>query len=659
MESPQDTHSTAPNNQPAPQDVVPRYHLPDDWSGKGACPVCRTPGRLSVQHQDVAPDRMLCGACGTAFEVEGAGARIRLAAAPPALAARTAGLLNAWLAPAELLLVLERPTPDSAGSPFEPLAAALSTSPASPASLPAVPLAATVNPAGTLARPPAPKMANGAQTASEAEPGTEDWFASLAAVIGGTLPASQLSDAVLADELERALLGRSDDDVSRSPAAVVRGDVAPSAARAPVVATGSATRVESAPAPSVSAGVTNYKLPLTPPAAPEPKTADQVLAEAIATLSAPLAPPPATPAPLPVESAPAVTPAYRAPRDGSLGSADSQPTAAPAAITDYQMPLAAAAALVPSTASVPVVPAPPAISGPPPSRRELSERAWKLHEMGNSLNAIRSTLESSGATLEDNRAIMEKLIALEQARHERFQRTLQWALLGGLTVVFVLLAIAIVISSLASPSAPAANATPRLTALASAALTTPGAGTPVPAGTQLAPTPTLAYSPIIAIINGLLPGDVKLANGPTPGPAPTSATQTGQFAVTPTLSSPDLATRVANSTGLPAWVATLVPNAITAINVPTPSVDPKGPAGAPCPATSAQASALFGGPAGSWSFNHQEQGWILILAGAPTSIRVPAGMSAGYLVIGKTLEMRTTQGPATVNNVNFIAVSCQ
>ena len=68
---------------------------------------------------------------------------------------------------------------------------------------------------------------------------------------------------------------------------------------------------------------------------------------------------------------------------------------------------------------------------------------------------------------------------------------------------------------------------------------------------------------------------------------------------------------------------------------------------------------MFGGPAASWSFDRQEHDWILILADKPASIRVPANMSAAFLVIGQTLEMRTTCGPATVNNVNFIAVSCQ
>ncbi len=645
MESPQDTRPAAPENQSAPPDVVPRYHLPDDWSGKGACPVCRTPGRLSVQHQDVTPDRMLCGACGTAFEVESAGARIRLAAAPPGLAARTAGLLNAWLSPAELLLVLERPTPVGSSSPFEPVAAALNASPVSPA------LAAS------------PKPANGARTAPDAEPGSEDWYASLAAVLGGTLPVSPPPNAVLADELERALLGPSDKSAGVPPTAVVAGDgLAPVAPAAnPATITNYHLPIS---APDVSAADINYQrmpptsasgLPLTPSAQSEPGTADQVLAEAIATLSAPVAPaaPPAAPTPLPAASQPVAPPETALP---PAGISAAQPTPGPSVnvgVTNYQY-------LPPVSASgLPLSPTPPVISGPLPSRRELAERAWKLHELGNSLKSIRSTLETSGGTPDDIQVIMEKLITLEQGRRARFQRTLQWAAIGGLTVVFVLLAIAIVISSLASPSAPAATAAPRLTLVGSAAppLDTPGAGTPN--GTQLPPTPTLAYSPIIAIINGLLPGDVKLANGPTPAPALSSAALGGLSPATPAFSSSDLATRLANSTGLPAWVATLVPSAITAINVPTPNVDPKGPPSAPCPATSAQASALFGGPAGSWSFNHQEQGWILILADRPTSIRIPDGMSGGYLVIGDRLEMRTAQGPATVNNVNFIAVSCQ
>lgn len=577
---------------------------------------------------------MVCGACGTSFEVESAGTRIRLAAAPPALAARTAGLLDAWLTPAELLLLLERATPASPGSPFEPVAAALTASP--PATTPAALPPAASSQARPPAAPRASKSANRAPTAPDAEPGTDDWFASLAAVIGGTSPVNPPSDAVLADELERALLGRPESEIGAAAHAVVAGDIdaplVPAATLAPA-------------APRDAALLAAILAPV------EPKTADQVLAEAIAALSAPIVPAalPAAPTPLPDVNPPVAPP----------GASQPSATAAPTdPIANYQLPISpgATTALVPSAANVPVAPAPPAISGPPSSRRELAERAWKLHELGNTLNSIRSTLEGSGGTPDDIRVIMEKLIALEQARRARFQRNLQWALAGGLTVVFVLLAIAIVISSLASPSAPAPTAAPRLTAVGSAA---PGPGTPTPAGTRLLPTPTLAYNPIIAIINGMLPGDVKFANGPSPTPAATSAVLGSLFPATPTLSPQDLATKVANSSGLPSWVATLVPSGITVLNVPTPSVESKGPPSAPCPTTSAQASALFGGPAGSWSFSHQEQGWILILADKPTSIRIPDGMSAGYLVIGETLEMRSALGPATVNNVNFIAVSCQ
>src|SRR5258707_9754534 len=137
--------AAAPESQsPA---ISPRYHVPDDWSGKGACPLCRTPGQLRVQHQDVAPDRILCGACGAAFEVASAGARIRLAVVPPALAANTAELVDVWLMPAELLARAERATPL------------------------------------------APKPANGHSLEADAQPGGEDRLATLSAAIGGVLPA--------------------------------------------------------------------------------------------------------------------------------------------------------------------------------------------------------------------------------------------------------------------------------------------------------------------------------------------------------------------------------------------------------------------------------------------------------------------------------------
>src|SRR5260221_3509166 len=170
---------------------------------------------------------------------------------------------------------------------------------------------------------------------------------------------------------------------------------------------------------------------------------------------------------------------------------------------------------------------------------------------------------------------MSKLDALEQARHERFRRTVRRALAIGVLVVFVLLVAAIVLGSLTTSPVPAARATV-------AASGSPRVGTPGPNDTPGAvatePAATLVYNPIIALINQLIPGDVKLTNGPTPPPAPTSSVLGALFPVTPsaTLSAQDLATEAARKSGLPSWVATLVPNGVTLLNVPTPGVDPSG-----------------------------------------------------------------------------------
>jgi hypothetical protein len=618
---------------------MPRYHLPDDWSGKGTCPGCGTPGRLSVQHQDVTPDRMVCGACGTAFELETAGTRIRLAVAPPALAARTAGLLDAWLTPADFLRLLERAAP--ADSPFEPL----------PASAAVVSPAAT-SVAQTPTAPLNPKSA--APAGADPQPGTEDWFASLAAVIGGTSTIKPPPDAVLADELEWALLNRPGYGANGgTTTAVVANDSKAAFPAAP----------PAAPAPSLAPAL------VPTPAAPEPvklaesKSANVVLAEAIAALAVGNAPAaPAVSAPPLSEPAPSSTPALATPP--TVETLPAEPPAAsgatslkPAAPAGGTPPANAATGLVPAGAGA----ATPAESSALPntaSRRDLAERAWKLHELGNSLASIRGALESSGGTPDDIGIIMAKLDALEQARHERFRRTVRRALAAALLVVFVLLVTAIVLGSLNTSPPLAVRAT------APASQGTPGpnssgaSGTPAPGQTE--PAATLVYNPIIALINQLIPGDVKLANGPTPTPAPNSSVLGVLFpaTATATLSAQDLATEGARKSSLPSWAATLVPNGVTLLNVPTPAVDASGPPNSPCPATVQQASALFGGPAGDWAFNHNQHGWIFALADKPTSIRIPANMTAGYLVIGQNLEMRSVAGPATLRNVNFVAVSC-
>jgi hypothetical protein len=500
LSDPQNTVAAAPESQSSP--VAPRYDLPDDWSGKGACPVCRTRGRLRVQHQDVAPDRIVCGACGVAFEVATAGARIRLAAVPPALAANTAELLDAWLTPAELTVLVERATPAGAGSLFEQTAATVSVSvpqptPAPPDTADARSYPDPINQTRSPTAPLAQNPANGRGAEPDGESGSEDWFATLSAAIGGLSPAKPPPDSVLADELERALTSMAE------PVADITAE----------------------PAPGVMAAITSD---LAPPVVSEPAV------------------PPNTP-----PAAPAIPTLMTAPNWVPAGE------------------VAAPATAIPARAGT-------------PSRRELTDRAWKLHDLGNSLSSIQSALESSRGGPDDIKVVMAKLVALEQARQARFRRNMLWALGSSLLGLVVLLAIAALVSSFTAQRAPAA--------------------------TSISPA--------------------------------------------------DLATGDAKKSRLPSWVSTLVPSSITVIDVPTPSIDPNGPPVSSCPTTSGQASALFGGQAASWNFNRQQQRWIFILADKPTNIRVPANMSAGYLVIGDNLEMRSVIGPATILNANFVAVSC-
>ena len=84
------------------ESIVPRYQLPDSWSGKGVCPVCRSSGSLKVAHQSINPDRMECGKCGSAFEMQSGGAHIRLLVLPPSLSGRAGELLETWLLPGKV-----------------------------------------------------------------------------------------------------------------------------------------------------------------------------------------------------------------------------------------------------------------------------------------------------------------------------------------------------------------------------------------------------------------------------------------------------------------------------------------------------------------------------------------------------------------------------
>ncbi len=110
---------------------------------------------------------------------------------------------------------------------------------------------------------------------------------------------------------------------------------------------------------------------------------------------------------------------------------------------------------------------------------------------------------------------------------------------------------------------------------------------------------------------------------------------------------------------LPPQLQTLVPSGTDLLLPPTPAVQtlPTGVASvtSSCPRTSEDAAALFGGPAQRWTSNNN--GWVII-GTDPISVYVPEKMTAGYVVVGASMEMRSIAGPARLENVYMVAVNC-
>ncbi len=84
----------------------------------------------------------------------------------------------------------------------------------------------------------------------------------------------------------------------------------------------------------------------------------------------------------------------------------------------------------------------------------------------------------------------------------------------------------------------------------------------------------------------------------------------------------------------------------------------KGPAKAACPATPENAAKLFGGDPALWYRDVDEvPSWQMINSGDSITVRVPSGMTAGY-VDNKSFQMQSVSGPATIYNVNFLVITC-
>jgi hypothetical protein len=90
---------------------------------------------------------------------------------------------------------------------------------------------------------------------------------------------------------------------------------------------------------------------------------------------------------------------------------------------------------------------------------------------------------------------------------------------------------------------------------------------------------------------------------------------------------------------------------------PPVRVENTGPATARCPDNPQDATRLFGGQADSWKQGSQPDSWQMMNPGDPATVRIPQGMYAGY-VDNKTFVFSEANGPVTLYNVNFIAISC-
>lgn len=114
--------------------------------------------------------------------------------------------------------------------------------------------------------------------------------------------------------------------------------------------------------------------------------------------------------------------------------------------------------------------------------------------------------------------------------------------------------------------------------------------------------------------------------------------------------------------GLPAGLQTLVPPGARLVNA-TPVIRRGLTSGAPessaCPRSPEAAAGLFGGAAGDWRYDEAGHGWMLFSGANLITVRVPANMVAGYMEFGQSLNLSQVDGPATLDGVNMVVVSCE
>ena len=75
-----------------------------------------------------------------------------------------------------------------------------------------------------------------------------------------------------------------------------------------------------------------------------------------------------------------------------------------------------------------------------------------------------------------------------------------------------------------------------------------------------------------------------------------------------------------------------------------------------CPTQPANAARLFGGEGATWSGS--KAGWA-VTSMQPLTIHLPEGMKAEYLLLGQEPRMVAVSGPARLEHVVYMDITCQ
>lgn len=110
--------------------------------------------------------------------------------------------------------------------------------------------------------------------------------------------------------------------------------------------------------------------------------------------------------------------------------------------------------------------------------------------------------------------------------------------------------------------------------------------------------------------------------------------------------------------------ATLAPGIAESLHLNTPVVSysnnppPAAYAITGCPRFADQAALLFGGDAANWTSPPGSNGWFMIDPTGNNRVYVPSDMTAAYMQLGDQIILVEVRGPAYMDNVSYVAISC-